>query len=71
MERPGEIVFAKFTDDTFEVKTHFNHVVDYDKEPWRNLVFFKDYLNANEKAREEYKRLKISYSANGNMKIKE
>lgn len=67
VKRPGEIVFAKFTDATFEVKTHFIHVVDYDKELWRNLIFFKDYLNANEKAREEYKRLKINYAARENM----
>ncbi|WP_391122216.1 GrpB family protein [Psychrobacillus sp. L3] len=60
LERPSEIVFAKFRDDTFEVKIHFIHVVDYDKVLWRNLVFFRDYLNANENAREEYKRLKIT-----------
>jgi GrpB-like predicted nucleotidyltransferase (UPF0157 family) len=71
VERPGEIVFAKFTDDTFVVKTHFIHVVEYEKELWRNLVFFRDYLNANEKAREEYKRLKISYATRGNIEITE
>ncbi|MFF2752889.1 GrpB family protein [Psychrobacillus sp. NPDC058041] len=71
VERPGEIVFAKFTDDTYEVKTHYIHLVDYDKDIWRNLVFFRDYLNANEKVREEYKRLKISYSVRENMKITE
>ncbi|WP_391209312.1 GrpB family protein [Psychrobacillus sp. L4] len=64
VERPGEIEFAKFTDDTFEVKTHFIHLVDYDNELWRNLVFFRDYLNTNEKAREEYKRLKITEYTN-------
>ena len=60
VERPGEIVFAKFTDDTYEVKTHFIHMVDFDKELWRNQLFFRDYLNLNEKAREEYRNIKIT-----------
>lgn len=60
VERPGEIVFAKFTDDTFEVKTHFIHMVDFDKELWKNQLFFRDYLNANDEAREEYRYLKTT-----------
>ena len=58
MERPGEIVLAKFTDETYEVKTHFIHMVDFEKELWRNQLFFRDYLNSNEKAREEYMNIK-------------
>ena len=59
VHRPGEIVLAMFKDDTFEVKTHFIHMVDFDKELWRNLLFFRDYLNANKEAKEEYQNLKI------------
>lgn len=71
VERPGEIVFAKFVDETYEVKTHYIHLVDYDKELWSNLIFFRDYLIANESAREEYKKLKIAYAERENMKITE
>ncbi|MFJ7826455.1 GrpB family protein [Psychrobacillus sp. NPDC096623] len=60
VERPDEIVFAKFTDETYEVKTHFIHMVDFDKELWKNQLFFRDYLNLNEKAREEYVNIKIT-----------
>lgn len=71
VERPGEIVFAKFTDETYEVKTHYIHLVDFDKELWRNLTFFRDYLNENREAREEYKRLKTAYAEREKMKITE
>ncbi|TQR20649.1 GrpB family protein [Psychrobacillus vulpis] len=59
--RPGEIVLARYTDELYEVKTHYIHVVDYEKDLWNNLIFFRDYLNANIEAREEYKRLKLAY----------
>jgi len=48
VERPGEIVLAKFIDDTYKEKTHFIHLVEYQKELWNNLIFFRDYLNTNE-----------------------
>src|SRR5690606_14406299 len=54
VERPGEIVLAKFTDDTYQEKTHFIHLVEYRKELWDKLVFFRNYLNADEAARTEY-----------------
>ncbi|MFC0015471.1 MULTISPECIES: GrpB family protein [Allobacillus] len=61
VERPGEIVLAKFTDDTYKEKTHFIHLVDYQKELWKNLIFFRDYLNSNEAARERYLEIKLEY----------
>lgn len=61
VERPNEIVFAKFTDDTYQEKTHFLHLVEYDKELWKNLLFFRDYLRVNENARNEYQKLKMDY----------
>lgn len=61
VERPGEIVLAKFTDDTYEEKTHFIHLVEYQKELWNNLIFFRDYLNSNEAARKEYLEIKTEY----------
>jgi GrpB-like predicted nucleotidyltransferase (UPF0157 family) len=61
VERPNEIVLAKFTDETYEEKTHFIHLVEFDKELWKNLLFFRDYLNANETAREQYNELKLKF----------
>lgn len=61
VERPNEIIFAKFTDNTFRVKTHFIHLVEFEKELWKNLIFFRDYLNDNENERNEYMELKLNY----------
>ena len=61
VERPREIVFAKFTDKTYEEKTHFIHIVEYQKELWNNLIFFRDYLNANENERQKYLEIKLDY----------
>ena len=60
VERVGEIVLAMFTDDTYQVKTHYIHVVDFDKELWKNQLFFRDYLNSNLEARDEYRMIKVS-----------
>jgi GrpB-like predicted nucleotidyltransferase (UPF0157 family) len=64
VERPSEIVFAKFADDTYQVKTHYIHLVDYDKELWNNLIFFRDYLNSNEVVRNQYQNFKVDYVKN-------
>ncbi|AZU65026.1 GrpB family protein [Neobacillus mesonae] len=61
VQRPNEIVFAKFADQTYQVKTHYIHLVEFEKELWKDLIFFRDYLNANEKSREEYLNLKLDY----------
>ena len=71
VERPGEIVFAKFTDHTYEVKTHFIHLVEYEGELWQNLIFFRDYLRANEEARREYLGLKVDYLSHSTTGINE
>lgn len=61
VERPEEIVLAKFTDDSYKEKTHFIHLVDYEKELWNNLIFFRDYLNSHEDARKQYLEIKLEY----------
>jgi len=71
VERPAEIIFAKFTDNTYEVKTHFIHMVELGKEHWNNLVFFRDYLKSNESARQEYKNIKIEFIQNLSRRINE
>lgn len=64
VERPGEIVLAKFKDDSFQVKTHFIHLVEYRKELWNNLIFFRHYLNENEEARRQYLNIKEEFLNN-------
>jgi GrpB-like predicted nucleotidyltransferase (UPF0157 family) len=71
VERTSEIVFAKFEDDTYQAKTHYIHLVDYDKELWNNLIFFRDYLNSNEAVRNEYHNLKWEYVQNNSSGIVE
>jgi GrpB-like predicted nucleotidyltransferase (UPF0157 family) len=61
VERPEEIVLAKFTDETYEEKTHYIHLVEFQKEIWSNLIFFRDYLNLNEPARKKYLEIKFEY----------
>ncbi|WP_301420994.1 GrpB family protein [Mammaliicoccus lentus] len=71
VEKPKEIVLAKFTDEMYQVKTHFIHLVEYQQEIWNNLIFFRDYLNSNEKARKEYLDIKTTYLKNTSSGIKE
>lgn len=66
VERSGEIVFAKFTDKTFKVKTHFIHLTDLDGALWKNFLFFRDYLNEYRDARSEYEAIKLNYVKNKN-----
>ncbi|MBM7554850.1 GrpB family protein [Thalassobacillus pellis] len=61
VERPGEIVLAKFTDNTYKEKTHYIHLVEYQSELWNNLIFFRDYLNSNETAKKRYLEVKMEY----------
>lgn len=61
VNRPNEIVLAKFLDESYKVKTHFIHLVEYEKDLWHNLIFFRDYLNSNKEAREKYLDIKKKY----------
>ncbi|WP_026859848.1 GrpB family protein [Jeotgalicoccus psychrophilus] len=64
VKRPGEIVMAKFKDDSYQVKTHFIHLVEYRKQLWNDLIFFRDYLNENEEARKQYLSIKEEFLSN-------
>lgn len=64
VKRPGEIVLAKFKDDSYQVKTHFIHLVEYQKQLWNDLIFFRDYLKRNEEARKQYLNLKEEFLKN-------
>ena len=61
VERPEEIVCAKFTDETYETKTHFIHIVEWHGKKWREMLFFRNYLNENESVRLQYEALKTSF----------
>ena len=61
VERPDEIVCAKFTDETFETKTHFIHIVELHSTKWHQLLLFRDYLNENKDVRLQYEALKTSF----------
>src|SRR5699024_5302645 len=61
VERPNEIVAAKLTDGTYKEKTHFINLADYNKDLWKNFIFFRDYLNANEVVRKQYEKLKLEF----------
>jgi len=71
VQRPNEIVLAKFTDESYEEKTHYIHLVEYNKDLWKNLIFFRDYLNTNVEEREQYKNLKMAFLENNNGGINE
>lgn len=71
VERPGEIVLAKFTDDTYEEKTHYIHLVEYQKKLWNDLIFFRDYLNSDKTARKQYLEIKLEYLKKSSTEVNE
>ena len=62
VERPDEIVFAHFGDSSFEIKTHFIHMLPYDSEHWKDMLFFRDYMNTHAAARQEYEAVKKAFT---------
>jgi GrpB-like predicted nucleotidyltransferase (UPF0157 family) len=57
-----EIVLAKFdNNDTFEIKTHIIHLVEYQGEKWNDLISFRDKLNSSAELRKEYEELKVKF----------
>ena len=71
VERPGEIVLANFKDNSYQVKTHFIHLVEYQEPLWNNLIFFRDYLNDNEYARNRYLKIKEEFLKSNSEGIRE
>ena len=60
VEKQDEIVFAKFTDDSYQVKTHYLHITQYQGQLWRDWIQFRDRLNGSAELRGEYLTLKFS-----------
>src|SRR5699024_3438349 len=69
VEQPEEIICAKFTDNTYQEKTHFVHLVVYKGDLWKDLIFFRDYLNGHEEARKAYSLIKESFVKNASSGI--
>ncbi|HLR65145.1 MAG TPA: GrpB family protein [Pseudogracilibacillus sp.] len=69
VERPGEIILAKFTDGTFQVKTHFIHLTTYEGTIWENFILFRNYLIRNESARQAYESIKRDFVDGSNSGI--
>lgn len=69
VEKNDEIVFAKFKDKNFQMKTHFIHAVIYEGKKWNDLINFRNYLIKHEDARKEYIFLKESYLKSTNKGI--
>jgi GrpB-like predicted nucleotidyltransferase (UPF0157 family) len=58
----NEIILAKFdNDDTFDIKTHIIHLVEYQDEKWNDLISFRDKLNSSAELRKEYEELKVKF----------
>nr|WP_172481063.1 GrpB family protein [Sporosarcina pasteurii] len=64
VELEDEIVLARFTDKTFDVKTHIIHLVDYQGKKWNDFIDFRNKLNASKPLREEYESIKLSFIEN-------
>lgn len=48
-----------YYDGTSKLQTHFIHVIKADSAEWKNLIFFRDYLNLHPAIAKEYEDLKI------------
>lgn len=62
VNRQNEIVCAKFTDETFKIRTHYIHLTNINSDFWHNRIFFRDYLNENDDAKKEYERIKLNFT---------
>lgn len=65
VQKEDEIICAKFTDDTFKMKTHIIHIVEFKQEKWEQLTSFRDFLNNNLTERKQYEALKEKFLESG------
>lgn len=71
VEMENEIVLAKFTDQTFEVKTHYIHLTTFQGRQWKEFIHFKERLQQDPTLRREYIRIKEQYISGNSEGIKE
>lgn len=69
VEKDNEIVFAKFKDHEYNIKTHFLHITIYENKLWKDLIKFRDILNNSEELRKEYLNIKLDYLKENNTGI--
>ncbi|KGX92736.1 hypothetical protein N781_15625 [Pontibacillus halophilus JSM 076056 = DSM 19796] len=61
VERPNEMVCARFKDEAYKVKTHYIHLTNYRGELWEQMIQFRNYLLQSREARKEYEAIKEAY----------
>ncbi|QPC45869.1 GrpB family protein [Mangrovibacillus cuniculi] len=71
VQKSNEVVFAKFADESFQIKTHYIHLVNYKEATWNDLLFFRNYLNKNAEARKKYLEIKREYTSTFSTGIQE
>jgi GrpB-like predicted nucleotidyltransferase (UPF0157 family) len=71
VEMENEIILAKFTDESFEMKTHYIHLTTFERKQWKEYIIFKEQLQSNPNLREEYIRIKEKYTSQHASGIKE
>lgn len=69
VEKDNEIVFAKFKDTEYNIKTHYLHITIYNGKLWNDLINFRDILNNNDELKKEYHNIKLDYLRNTNTGI--
>ncbi|KJY68095.1 GrpB family protein [Vibrio nigripulchritudo] len=68
VEMSDRVVFAKFTDDSYQIKTHYLHVMPFESELWHDLMYFRNQLINSAELRSAYSKLK-SQAASTNRHI--
>jgi GrpB-like predicted nucleotidyltransferase (UPF0157 family) len=58
VEMENEIILAKFTGESFEMKTHYIHLTTFEGKQWKEYMIFKEQLHSKPNLREEYIRIK-------------
>lgn len=56
------VVFAKGDDVS---RTHYIHIMRFNGQPWKEKIFFRDYMRSNSQAAQQYEALKLK-AANAN-----
>lgn len=69
IEKDNEIIFAKFKDEDYKIRTHYLHILIYKDKLWQDFIKFRDILNSQKDLKEEYRNIKLNYSKNKNYGI--
>ncbi|APB31093.1 GrpB family protein [Vagococcus teuberi] len=64
IQKHDEIVCAKFIDNTFEIKTHIIHLVNFNQKKWNDLILFRDILRTHDNIKKQYENIKQTFLEN-------